>query len=348
MGGGWQLAAETQDGLESRHRSTAAIESKGVLVEVGRQVFVTDPMVSTTEPGLKVSEDVMDVRQNLLGARRMALHGSFVLEAPSAQRQIALPSVRVDSCAAVDVALDKAAQRGARCIGHHLEPDSAELPAFSLRISMPELDGSNDECLGEELASAAQTGLSTSDVGLIDLDTFMQAFPIRPDHDTSEFVQHCPGRLVATQSQLTLQLKRGESRRMGRYKIGGPEPRRKPKLGPVKHRACGHRRIAFAGLAAPQVSGRKLEGLQATADRAHEPIRPARGSQIRSTSLLGPETTLKLDQIPRKVRPRHLRPLHVGGRGDNRITIRPHYSGLRKDLWVKEEAPGPRGGEYGM
>ena len=56
---------EAEQGLEGRHRGSAAVEAEGELVEVGLEVIVPDAVVGPAQPRLEIPKRPMDVRQEL-------------------------------------------------------------------------------------------------------------------------------------------------------------------------------------------------------------------------------------------------------------------------------------------
>src|ERR1700694_3497280 len=73
---------------------------------------------------------------------------------------------------------------------------------------------------------------------------------IGSDHAGAEFVEDLERRLVAVQAKLTLELDGRDAWRMARNQVGGPEPDRQRRAGPLHDRA-GRQRIiplTFAAL----------------------------------------------------------------------------------------------------
>src|SRR2546423_15132992 len=91
---------------------------------------------------------------------------------------------------------------------------------------------------------------------------------IGSDHAGAEFVKDLERRLVAVQAKLTLELDGRHAWRVARNEIGGPEPDRQRRAGPLHHRASRQcvialtvpasenvrpvgKAVGFAGFAAP-------------------------------------------------------------------------------------------------
>src|SRR5258708_28291678 len=71
------------------------------------------------------------------------------------------------------------------------------------------------------------------------------------DHAGAEFVEDLERRLVAVQAKLALELDGRNAWRMARNEVGGPEPNRQRRAGPLHDRA-GRQRIIPLTFAAPQ------------------------------------------------------------------------------------------------
>src|ERR1700694_5478283 len=71
------------------------------------------------------------------------------------------------------------------------------------------------------------------------------------DHAGAEFVEDLERRLVAVQAKLTLELDGRDAWRMARNQVGGPEPDRQRRPGPLHDRA-GRQRIIPLTFAAPK------------------------------------------------------------------------------------------------
>src|SRR6195256_1990290 len=71
------------------------------------------------------------------------------------------------------------------------------------------------------------------------------------DHAGAGFVEDLERRLVAVQAKLALELDGRDAWRMARNEIGGPEPDRQRRAGPLHHSA-GRQRLIPLTFAAPQ------------------------------------------------------------------------------------------------
>ena len=144
----------------------------------------------------------------------------MVIPQPS-QPLVALPGIRHDHRPPLDVGLDEAAEAVRRKIllDLHPHPTRACSPDFH--------DDHHDRGSSEGIPASPSDGISTADIRLIDLDRASEWRPLRRDHGAAELVQHHPGRVVAIQSELALELERRnpgrqeELVRVGELTLGG-------------------------------------------------------------------------------------------------------------------------------
>src|SRR5256885_15352895 len=73
------------------------------------------------------------------------------------------------------------------------------------------------------------------------------------DHAGAQFVEDLERRLVAVQAKLTLELDGRDAWRMARNQVGGPEPDRQRRAGPLHDRAGGQRIIPLTFSAPPKL-----------------------------------------------------------------------------------------------
>src|SRR5712691_3383748 len=299
-------AGETKQGLERGHRGTTAVEAEHKLVEVRRQMLALNAVVSASEPGLEIAEGLMDTREDDQGALRVTAPRLWAVPVAHAdQRRVALPAIGEDDRPGLDVPLHEATQGGGRRVAHDLQPDPP-------RAAAADLDGAHDQRALAELATTSKSFLVT-DKGLIDFNFVPQRLSLGPAHGPAQLMEHRPGRFVAPDPQLTLQLKRREARRMSRHQVGGPEPLRQWDPGSMQDGSCRHRGVPPARLAPPQQTPRQFERFSLLAPRTTKSVRPSRLSQVCAARLLVDEAPLELAQGPGEVWPRHNDPRYPLG-----------------------------------
>src|SRR6201987_5449702 len=99
------------------------------------------------------------------------------------------------------------------------------------------------------------------------------------DHARPEFGEDLEARLVAVQAKLTLELDSRDAWRMARNEVGGPEPDRQRRAGPL-HDSAGRQRTIPLTFAAPQNLRPIGEAVGCTGfatPSADEPVAPADG-----------------------------------------------------------------------
>src|SRR6202035_3518604 len=118
------------------------------------------------------------------------------------------------------------------------------------------------------------------------------------DHAGPEFVQDLERRLVAVQAKLALELDGRDAWRMARNQVGGPEPDRQRRAGPLHDRA-GRQRIIPLTLAAPQnlrPVGEAVGLAGVAAPSADAPVAPGVGLRKGSESRILRKEALELGQ----------------------------------------------------
>jgi hypothetical protein len=123
-------------------------------------------------------------------------------------------------------------------------------------------------------------------------------------------VEQQPRGFVSSQVQLALQPQGRCASFVGHHQVTGPEPNRQRRLRVVENRPRRERYLMATSDALPPTRGHRV-GPSMPAPRTDEALRPATGGQIPFAGVLGRELPLKLVQILRKWRSRHLLTLQV-------------------------------------
>src|SRR5256712_6477880 len=121
---------------------------------------------------------------------------------------------------------------------------------------------------------------------------------IGSDHAGAECVEELERRLVAVQAKLTLELDGRDAWRMARNQVGGAEPDRERRAGPLHDRVGGQRIIPLT-VAAPQnlrPVGEAVGFAGFAAPSADEPVAPADGFKVSSASRIVRKEALELGQ----------------------------------------------------
>src|ERR1700719_2438905 len=122
------------------------------------------------------------------------------------------------------------------------------------------------------------------------------------DHAGAEFVEDLERGLVAVQAKLALELDGRDVWRMARNQVGGPEPDRQRRAGPLHDRA-GLQHIIPLTFAAPQTLlpvGEAVGFAGFATPFADEPVAPADGFKVSSASRIVRKEALALGQCTRK------------------------------------------------
>lgn len=251
-----------------------AVEPEGVLIEVGVQMVGADgALVGAQQPAFEQGVGAVNAGHGDVGGVAGGREdGDAVGVAVGGQVAVAGPAVGVHHSAGLDVAFDEAGQGGGVHIG---EPQTH--PPVAFRVM--DLPGDGHDGLGVGVA-AVNAGFFAADVGFIDLHGAGQLVPVGADHGEAQFVQHCPGGLVAGQAQDPLECRRGgvELLLVG-HVPGLAVPGSQGRAGLVEDRADGHGRSPLTGSADP-AGGSSLPGPAVPAGRGNEGLRPARPGQV--------------------------------------------------------------------
>src|SRR5438477_9036852 len=125
---------------------------------------------------------------------------------------------------------------------------------------------------------------------------------IGSDHAGAEFVEDLERRLVAVQATRTLELDGRDAWRMARNQVGGPEPDRQRRAGPLHDRAGGQRIIPLTFAASQNLRpvGEAVGVAGFAAPSADEPVAPADGFKVNNASRIVRKQALELGQRTRK------------------------------------------------
>src|ERR1700719_1178119 len=118
------------------------------------------------------------------------------------------------------------------------------------------------------------------------------------DHAGAEFVEDLERGLVAAQAKLALELDGRDAWRMARNEVGGPEPDRQRRAGPL-HDSAGRPALISLTFSAPQnlrPVGEAVGFAGFAAPFADEPVAPADGFKVSSASRIVRKEALELGQ----------------------------------------------------
>src|SRR5207245_10370939 len=141
--------------------------------------------------------------------------------------------------------LDRPPKRCCRRGRHRFRPNTAGISAVAARhafdvlgLALADFDSRDNEALIMDAAARAMR--PAADPCLVDLDMIprlaTEAVATGSDHAGAEFVEDLERRLVAVQAKLALGLDGRDAWRMARNEVGGPEPDRQRRAGPLHDR----------------------------------------------------------------------------------------------------------------
>jgi hypothetical protein len=155
------------------------------------------------------------------------------------------------------------------------------------------------------LATSAQTRLSPSDPGIIDLHLAVQRLTRSIDHRAPQLVEQHPRGLVAAEPQLSLEQERRDPSLIGRHQIRGPEPNPKRQLRVMKNSPGRQGDLIPTCDTSPAPVLQHHVSSPVSTSRTAEPLRPATLRQILLAGFLGRELSMKFVQIRGKRRTGH-------------------------------------------
>ena len=149
-------------------------------------------------------------------------------------------------------------------------------------------------------------GAGCSNEAFVHLHRAGELVAVWPKHGSAQPMEHGPGGLVRAETELPLELYRGETRSDRADEVGGLEPLHERHAGAVQHRprSCGS--LSFATLALPQPPLRQHVGGLVLAPRTPESVWPSRLCQVPCARLLLREPGLELGKRSWKRGARHI------------------------------------------
>ena len=272
----------------------STVEAKGEFVEVALQMHFTHlPLVSRSQPALQQRGNQVNMREFLGCQPRVSRRvGDPVAVAGFLQAPVTPPAVAMDQTAWLHTVAHKTHQTRARCVADMAQTDPPHSAAFQFHRN-------HNQGFAHKL-SPANMLLLAAQVSLVDLDTSAQPFPSQPNHRLPQLLQHQPGRLIAAQTEFTLQTLGAQPCFLGAGQphCQKPTPQRHPRV--VQDGSRSGRGLASAGATEHRASpGRPT--LRGRAVRTNESRWPADADQILATGLLAGKPFNELHQMLWKV-----------------------------------------------
>ena len=272
----------------------STVEAKGEFVEVALEMHFTHlPLVSRSQPALQQRGNQVNMREFLGCQPRVSRRvGDPVAVAGFLQAPVTPPAVGMDQTAWLHTVAHKTHQTRARCVGDMAQTDPPHSAAFQFHRN-------HNQGFAHKL-SPANVLLLAAQVSLVDLDTSAQPFPSQPNHRLPQLRQHQPGRLIAAQTEFTLQTLSAQPCFLGAGQphCQKPTPQRHPRV--VQDGSRSGRGLASAGATEHRASPRRPT-LRGRAVRTNESRGPADADQILATGLLAGKPFSELHQMLWKV-----------------------------------------------
>jgi hypothetical protein len=249
-----------------------SVEAEGELVEVVRQMLVTDgPLMRAEDPPFQECRDSMDSRHEFVGKLLAALDVCDLVSIPiGAQGVVPGPPIGVDRRTGSDDLLNKGNQAGGGYVMDSCQSDTPDAPPMLLRCD-------DHDALGLRFSSGHAL-FGAADVGLIHLDRAAQLIPTGADHRSPQLVQPRPGGAVVN-AEDPLETKCADPILLVRDVPHGCEPGRQRRSSQVEDGARRHRHCMPAVRATPQTIA-SLPGGLTTAPRAGKPVAPTQPFEI--------------------------------------------------------------------
>ena len=216
IGGVAQSEAVAEQDAKGRASMAPAVPAEHELVEVALQVFSARAMIRAKSLSLEVRKDPVDPSQHQMGG---PVADNFPVVFAASEAQIARPSVCDHLGTRGRDPGHEGMQASGRIISDQVKPDAAWTSAIRRQFNR-----SSELHLADRAASL--TAVSRFVLGavrnrrLVDLDQFLEQGPILHHHGPAELLQQEPGRLVAAEAKLGLQLKRRDAVGVARHDVG--------------------------------------------------------------------------------------------------------------------------------
>lgn len=288
------IARDAEQRAKGVERIEAPVEAKREFVEVSLQMLMTNPVMSSSQPGFEVGEHQMDNRQIFFGNLRVAALGdSNMLEPTFLEFAVAAPVISNNRRTLLDRSLHKAAQRCCAAIRRHGKPDATgvtPVPALVQRgagFALFHFDSAgNQHHIVDATAFAACPTTNPCFVCfyVLSLDAADPVL-VGPNHTGAQLVEYLESGFVARQPELALELHRRHPCGLAGNQISRPKPYLKRRVRELHDGSNRQSSIAKA-LAAPHYArtvGKTQRIPYGSAIRADKPGWPAQLQQVGNT-----------------------------------------------------------------
>ena len=271
----------------SRFRGPA-VESECKLIQVVVQLFFGHPaLVDAQKPAFEQGGDPMNPGENHPSTllTLVVQNGGIVDEAKFCQSIVSPGAIRYDCATWSNMSAHKSDEVLARRVIRLRKPNSPHALAA-------DLSGNYDQ---RPVSTTVLPADLTPGDSLIHFHGSGQQLTPGADHSPPQFMQHHPGRFVASETQGPLQSQGTDPAFLIGHPPYGAKPNAQRELGGLENRSGCHRDVPLAAATSPQTTPH-LPGLAMSAFRALVAIRPSQAEEIVPTFIFGAEPLLELQQ----------------------------------------------------
>src|ERR1035438_8345609 len=259
--------------------------------------MLNSALVSAEHPPLEQRGDVVDAwHHHVRRIRAGADDGNLMLVAGRREPSIAAPSIGVDHRTGHYGRLNERQEAGARHVFDAANPNPADALAIFFGCH-----GNDGLGLG---FPAVPAFLDAADIGFVHLHCPAERVPAGADHGSAQLVQPSPGRLIAAQTENTLQPQGADTALL----VGDVPHRHEPLsqwlAGVLKDRPGRQRRLPLAATAVQQPPRRHPRFAGPAAEGAYKPTRPAQAPDVVPTCGMGTKPLVNFLKRPGIINPR--------------------------------------------
>jgi hypothetical protein len=210
-------------------------------------------MMSSVEPGFKVSEHLVDVGESLVRALRLSHDPNVVDELFKSRVRVSPPAIGSDPTLGLHIFCQKSSQTLLGSVRDQGEPEPARAlaPLAGLVLIDEYLDSAHDQALVPSPASS-RAFFGSSNECLVGFDQSGNLGAGVAHHAFAETMEKVPGGVMALETQLPLKLERADPRRESGHMIGRREPVLKWNFGTMQGSPRHGRRLIATAAALDQ------------------------------------------------------------------------------------------------
>jgi len=295
-----KLGGLLDESVEEQPSSTRAapVESKTELIEIVRQMQGRDTaLVGPEKPALEQGRHTMDSwKEHMSRIGRCGLVEYDMVVAEAGESGVPTPAIGEDARSRLHRGSGEAFECIAADVGHRSHAYATQA------VVLENLDRDRDDCFALGVASTSSF-FQASDIGFVNFNDALQTVAFGAHHSATKLMEPRPSRLVALQTENSLDPEGVRpvlvARDLPRREEPGPQRRTRP----MEDRAGEDGRLLFATRAHQQGSRRSPRRPAPAASRANKALRPANPLQVGETTPLIGEGRVELRPIAWIIRP---------------------------------------------